>query len=69
MTPRESILLRYINDSTDALRELHLAAVEGSTASEWILRHVADDLIRMAADAKIARTAKPKGKSARLGHL
>ena len=69
MTPRESIMLRYVNDSIDALRELSLAAMEGSTASECLLRHVADDLIRMAADAKIARTAKHKGKSARLGHL
>ncbi len=61
MTPREFILLRYVNDSIDALRELHLAAVKGSTASEYILRHVADDLIRAAADTKIAHTAKRKG--------
>ena len=69
MTPRESIMLRYVNDSTDALRELCFAAVEGSTASEWILRHVADDLTRAAADAKIARTGKGKRKSTRPGRF
>ncbi len=65
MTPREIVLLHYINESVTALEELRLAAAEGSTGSEVILKYIADDLIRAAADARLTRkvlAGKPKGK-------
>jgi transcriptional regulator with XRE-family HTH domain len=58
MTPREIVMLRYINDSIGSLRELCVAAAEGSTASEQTLRRVADDLMRAAADAEAVRGSR-----------
>jgi len=58
MTPRETVMLGYINDSVLALRDLCLAAAEGSTASEQMLKHVADDLIRAAADIRRTRESR-----------
>ena len=66
MTPRETVMLRYINDSVMALRDLCLAAAEGSTASEELLKHATDSLIRAAADARRTRESRGVlGKSGR----
>lgn len=66
MTARETMMLRYINDSIMALRELCLAAAEGSTASEEMLRHVADNLIRAAGDARRIRESRPGWRETKL---
>lgn len=64
MTPRETLFVRYVNDIVMAAKELCLAAAAGSTASEEMLKHAADDLIRRAGDARRTResTAQNSGK-------
>lgn len=59
---------RYVNDIVMAARELCIAAADGSTASEEILKDAADKLIRAAGDVRRARESrtdgppKPRGK-------
>lgn len=62
MTSRETLLIRYINDSVMALRELSLSAADGSTASEKILKDVADKLIKATGDTRRAREARVPAK-------
>lgn len=62
MTQREALFVRYVNDIVMAARELCVAAAEGSTASEELLRHAADSLIRAAGDIAVMRERREKQK-------
>jgi len=57
MNSREYILTRYVELSVEALNELRVAAVAGSTASEELLYYICDHLVRAAWDARLRREA------------
>lgn len=68
MSPREALLLRYMEDSVMALRALVTAAADGSTASEELLRLATDQLLRASGDAQrhIAARNSANGKNKKI---
>ncbi len=52
VNPREAMLIGYLDRAVSALKDLTIAAAEGSLMSEQILRSTADDLWRMAIEAR-----------------
>lgn len=62
MTARESVIIRYVNDLVMAAKELCIAAAEGSTSSEEMLKDAADRLIRAAGDTRRIRESTKSGR-------
>ncbi len=63
MTQRDGLVLKYGNDAIEAVKQLCLAAAEGSTVSDEALRDLADRLVRAAGNARRLLDTSPKGRT------